>query len=63
MSYQACPICKGLGSVGVGFPNGDVCRTCGGTGIINEVTGKPPDNNIVTTTTLCDEKEGGKSGK
>ena len=46
MSYQKCPVCDGLGSTGIGFPTGEICRVCGGQGIISEVTGKPPENKL-----------------
>ena len=46
MSYQKCPKCNGYGSTGIGFPTGERCSVCGGAGIINEQTGKPPENNI-----------------
>jgi len=43
MSYQKCPLCNGCGSTGIGFPTGEPCKVCGGTGIISEQTGKPPE--------------------
>ena len=55
MSWQKCPVCNGVGIVSGGYFNraGDCnswvaydttedCRICEGKGIIDEVTGHPP---------------------
>jgi DnaJ-class molecular chaperone len=60
MSYQKCPLCNGCGSTGIGFPTGEPCKVCGGTGIISEQTGKPPEYKYKTqsdTTEHCDTTE------
>jgi DnaJ-class molecular chaperone len=46
MSYQTCPICNGTGTYyPVGYSDAQPCPTCNGKRIINEITGKPPDDN------------------
>lgn len=50
MAYQRCPVCNGSGEI---YQINDLsttavnkfpatCKTCAGTGIINEITGLPP---------------------
>lgn len=41
MSFQKCPICSGTGQNPNTIAAND-CKTCNGTGIINELTGLPP---------------------
>mgnify|MGYP001589630443 FL=1 len=55
MSWQKCPVCRGVGTVSGGYFSraGDypswasftaleVCQVCKGKGIIDEITGLPP---------------------
>lgn len=53
MSYQKCPVCEGTGEI----PNivGVRCMTCGGSGIIHEVTGLPPHSFIKESEELNNE--------
>jgi RecJ-like exonuclease len=54
--YQKCPICDGAGSVSGGYFHRvgnynqwastsavELCRVCKGTGIIDQITGLPPE--------------------
>ena len=40
MSWQKCPVCGGTGK----NVNQEKCVTCQGFGIIDELTGRPPQN-------------------
>lgn len=45
--WQKCPVCEGSGKNTSKFkPNDEPedCGTCNGTGIISQVSGKPPKN-------------------
>lgn len=48
MSYQKCPVCNGTGESPNHFNHTSMstpslkCKVCVGTGIISELTGKPP---------------------
>ncbi len=44
MAYQKCPVCNGSGDGKNHMTNvpPPPCRTCSGTGIIDELTGAPP---------------------
>lgn len=58
MSFQKCPTCDGCGYIGVGFPTGTPCPTCGGHRIIHEQTGQPPaTKKTYATSTTIDLKE------
>lgn len=48
MPFQKCPVCNGLGILGV---YGHSCPTCLGARIIDEMTGLPPTGQISKTTT------------
>ena len=56
MSFQKCPICNGVGQVsggyfgragdydrGIASDTIEVCKICRGWGIIDEITGLPPE--------------------
>jgi DnaJ-class molecular chaperone len=47
MAYQKCPVCNGSGDGKNHMTNvpPPPCRTCSGTGIIDELTGAPPRYN------------------
>jgi DnaJ-class molecular chaperone len=42
--WQKCPICNGSGNTYSNYSlnTSASCRTCNGTGMINEITGLPP---------------------
>jgi DnaJ-class molecular chaperone len=44
MSFQKCPVCDGSGKVHKAMGVSIVCHVCNGHGIIDEVTGKPPES-------------------
>lgn len=52
MAYQKCPVCDGTGldpnSIGVVS-----CPVCGGSRIIDEITGRPPYKGTTTTINTC----------
>lgn len=43
--WQKCPICNGSGNHTQPYTNATsgLCKVCGGKGIINEITGLPPE--------------------
>lgn len=49
MIWQECPVCKGVGNVGIGFPMGNPCSVCLGQKIISTLTGLPPRRITQTT--------------
>ena len=44
--WQACPICKGSGYTPALFGTMNRCRTCLTSGVINELTARPPQHFI-----------------
>lgn len=53
MSFQKCPVCNGLGKTQDTVREIleiSICHACKGSGIINEQTGLPPENNTRKTT-------------
>ena len=68
MSYQRCPICNGVGVVSGGYfgragdcgswtsgGTTELCQLCNGTGIIDEVTGRPPKDSYPKTKVVEDD--------
>lgn len=55
--YQKCPICHGAGKLLNTETTSmySVCKTCNGTGIINELTGLPPQQYQELTPNLFQE--------
>ena len=43
MAFQKCPICLGKGVCSTTINTTEICPTCYGKRIINEITGLPPD--------------------